>query len=80
MKSTQMHHPKQPVPRRQPGDWSWASDVPAVPRRLRGRHCECGQCALCLENARWERIFRQKFADPEYYEPRLVCQSSPLAP
>jgi hypothetical protein len=28
--------------------------------------CRCGVCPACLDNARWERIFQQKFADPAY--------------
>jgi hypothetical protein len=35
--------------------------------RHRGRRCACGTCTTCIENARWERIFREKFADPDYY-------------
>jgi hypothetical protein len=40
--------------------------------------CACGTCVRCLDNARWERIFAEKFADPNYYAnrgPRIV---SPL--
>lgn len=33
-------------------------------RRLR---CHCGKCRQCLEDARWDRIFNERFADPEYY-------------
>ncbi|SPE30040.1 hypothetical protein SBA6_120003 [Candidatus Sulfopaludibacter sp. SbA6] len=43
----------------------------------RGR-CRCGQCARSLDNERWERIFEQNFADPDYYEFRLVRHASPL--
>src|SRR5690242_13990814 len=32
----------------------------AKPRRTSGR-CTCGQCRNCMENARWERIFQEKF-------------------
>jgi hypothetical protein len=31
------------------------------------RRCHCGQCRGCLDNARWERIYNEKFADPNYY-------------
>jgi hypothetical protein len=31
------------------------------------RRCTCGTCKQCLENARWERIFNEKFGDPDYY-------------
>ncbi len=38
-------------------------------RRFDGsrRPCKCGTCKTCLENARWERIFEERFNDPEYY-------------
>src|SRR5471030_1145376 len=42
--------------------------------------CRCSQssrCAACTDNARWERIFREKFADPFYYT-RKVRNSSPI--
>ena len=35
-------------------------------RRASGR-CQCGQCRNCQENARWERIFQEKFANSDYY-------------
>ena len=39
--------------------------------------CQCGKCPRCLDNARWERIYQEKFADPDYYTPRVpVCGSS----
>ena len=31
------------------------------------RYCKCRLCPACVENARWERIFQEKFADPDYY-------------
>lgn len=43
------------------------------------RRCQCGQCAPCQENARWERIFSEKFADPEYYALSPVRFGSPLS-
>ncbi len=49
--------------------WSWTR-----PRR----RCQCGQCKSCLENARWERIFNEKFADPNYYSGLAVRYESPL--
>ena len=39
----------------------------------RGR-CSCGVCARCRDNARWERIFREKFADPSYYNGGLIIR------
>jgi hypothetical protein len=47
------------------------------PARKAGR-CRCGQCRQCLDNARWERIFNEKFADPYYYDPRPVRHASSL--
>ena len=44
-------------------------------RRL---HCKCGRCRQCLDNARWEQIFAEKFADPNYYTRQVIRYSSPL--
>jgi hypothetical protein len=42
--------------------------------------CRSGKCASCIEEARWERLFRQKFADAHYYSRRQSLWSvSPLA-
>jgi hypothetical protein len=43
------------------------------------RRCTCGTCKQCLENARWERIFKEKFEDPSYYTRRTTSMASPLA-
>jgi len=48
-------------------------------QRMEHRRCGCGRCATCLDNARWERIFLEKFADPTYYQPRPIRQTSPLS-
>ena len=40
--------------------------------------CRCRQCAACMDEARWERIFREKFADPLYYGSQSGRASSPL--
>jgi hypothetical protein len=42
------------------------------------RRCTCGECPRCQEDARWERIFNEKFADPEYYAHRLPRGGSSL--
>ena len=47
-------------------------------RSGRGRRCQCGECKRCLEEARWDRIFAEKFADPTYYSRPLVQVRSPL--
>jgi hypothetical protein len=41
-------------------------------------NCRCKQCAACLDDARWERIFQEKFADPSYYGRNQHRTSSPL--
>ncbi len=41
--------------------------------------CRTGECLNCVEDTRWERLFRQKFADPFYYSPKPLRSSSPLA-
>jgi hypothetical protein len=50
----------------------------ALPRWTRRRGCRCGKCARCLDNARWERIFKQKFEDPSYYAHRPLRVGSTL--
>jgi hypothetical protein len=35
-------------------------------------------CPTCEENARWERIFQTKFADPSYYTRPILRHDSPL--
>jgi hypothetical protein len=48
-------------------------------RRSSGR-CQCGQCRTCQENARWERIFQEKFANSDYYHHDIrVRYASPLS-
>jgi hypothetical protein len=42
------------------------------------RRCRCGNCLACQDNARWERIFQEKFADPDYYKRRLQRRDSSL--
>lgn len=44
----------------------------------RSRRCRCGICPTCQDNARWERIFAEKFADPTYYSGPVVRYESPL--
>ena len=43
------------------------------------KRCACGSCKFCKENARWERIFNEKFADAKYYAERLPGVGSTLA-
>jgi len=48
-------------------------------RISRQRNCACGSCRRCVENARWERIFNEKFADRGYYGRIAVRHNSSLA-
>jgi len=48
-------------------------------RQYRSRVCACGGCARCQDNARWNRIFDEKFADPSYYGGIFVRHNSSLA-
>jgi hypothetical protein len=52
--------------------------VSPSPRKDRKVRCRCGHCCQCMENARWERIFEEKFSDPDYYTWRGVQHVSPL--
>lgn len=56
-----------------PGKQSMPVDYCAVAAR-----CTCGVCRKCQENARWERIFAEKFADPDYYSDRQIRHVSSL--
>ena len=45
--------------------------------RAKRPRCHCGHCERCQDNAKWERIFEEKFADPDYYKLRPKnCGSS----
>jgi hypothetical protein len=44
----------------------------------RVKRCHCGVCGRCLEEARWERIFNERFADPDYYKMRPTHFGSSL--
>jgi hypothetical protein len=56
-----------------------ALDIPPRMTRNQTRRCQCGKCQQCVENARWERIFAEKFADPNYYTRRIIRTTSPLS-
>ena len=43
------------------------------------QRCRCGSCPVCLDSARWERIFQEKFADPDYYARREPRRGSSLS-
>ena len=70
----------QPVSDRPPGEP--LSPVDPLGRETRPdsrrRRCDCGTCRMCLDNARWEKVFKEKFADPEYYSRKQTRQGSSL--
>jgi hypothetical protein len=71
-----VHAPKR---RRRPNLVRHPVTLPVGPARSsKGTRCHCGQCSCCKENARWERIFNEKFADPEYYRPQPATMGSSL--
>jgi hypothetical protein len=50
-----------------------------VPMRNRPRRCTCGECVRCQDNAKWERVFEEKFADPDYYRQTRLRGGSSLS-
>ena len=69
-----------PTTRKQRARREYPAHAPVRQRASKHEQCYCGECPRCLENARWERIFAEKFADPDYYEPKPIRYCSPLAP
>jgi len=67
---------RKPNRRREAGPDNLETSAKPIPKV---RRCRCGTCRTCLEEARWNRIFNEKFADPTYYNTRLVRFDSPLA-
>src|SRR5437763_8643182 len=63
---------KRPYSRRQ------STANPGCPARQH-RRCSCGTCAVCLDNAKWERVFNEKFADPNYYKASSTRSGSSLS-
>lgn len=55
-----------------------ASEVARLARKGRKKRCKCGHCKQCLDEARWDRIFTEKFADPTYYNHIVIHTTSPL--
>jgi hypothetical protein len=59
------------------------SELPAVNTMAASRcpkvkRCRCGACPRCQEEARWDRIFNERFADPNYYKDRPTQFGSSL--
>ena len=67
------NYPVQFAPRDDRGNSGNSNHMPRNTSRRAAKNqnaCACGHCSRCLDNARWERIFAEKFADPDYYAPR----------
>ena len=55
-------------------------ELSSKPVRVHRTHCPRGcKCRACSDNARWERIFQEKFADPSYYSNPTTRNGSSLA-
>ncbi len=63
---------------RAPRRWKAANAPAASGPASRRPRCRCGTCRECADNARWERIFQEKFADPDYYNRSHIRHGSPL--
>jgi excisionase family DNA binding protein len=50
-------------------------EQPQLPKQ----QCLCGSCKPCQDAARWERVFQEKFADPDYYSRRVSRHGSSLS-
>jgi len=51
---------------------------PVRPHKVSGCPRGCA-CRTCADNARWERIFQEKFADPNYYSNPISRNGSSLS-
>jgi hypothetical protein len=61
----------QPMQTKNPGSKRAATPGPC---------CRSGKCQACLEEVRWDRLFKQNSADPYYYSRRQVLWPvTPLA-
>ena len=57
------------------------AEINLKPVRIQKVHgCPRGcTCRTCSDNARWERIFQEKFADPSYYSNPITRNGSSLS-
>jgi hypothetical protein len=46
-------------------------NTPPVVQKLRCDSGKCMTCSTCVTNAKWEKVFNEKFADPDYYKAGL---------
>lgn len=68
-----------PIPPRHRNVQEVHREAHVLPRPRRPRVCSCGTCPRCRDNARWNRIFDEKFADPLYYGQISIRHNSSLA-
>jgi len=55
-------------------------DPKPILRPAKAPRCARGcTCRACTDNARWERIFQEKFADPGYYSHPTTRNGSSLS-
>src|SRR5580658_2627413 len=62
-----------------PGQKNAESSAPFAQSRKPARRCLCGSCKTCQDAARWERVFHEKFADPDYYSRCVARNGSSLS-
>ncbi|MCX6629411.1 MAG: hypothetical protein NTW28_17475 [Candidatus Solibacter sp.] len=67
--------PMRRLRRRAPAE---VSAKPVRPHKPSGCPRGCA-CRMCSDNARWERIFQEKFADPSYYSSPTTRNGSSLS-
>ena len=53
--------------------------TPPVRKSSRCDSGKCETCARCLDNAKWDRVFNEKFADPNYYKGSQTRKGSSLS-
>jgi hypothetical protein len=68
-------------PEHSPRSWmkNTVYTAPVGQLKKTSRRCRCGSCPTCQDGARWERIFQEKFADPDYYTRRVQRHGSSLS-
>ncbi|MEO8592282.1 MAG: hypothetical protein ABI759_03085 [Candidatus Solibacter sp.] len=67
-------------PERNPRNRMAAAVLPRATRPSKLARCpRACVCRMCSDNARWERIFQEKFADPNYYSDPITRNGSSLA-
>lgn len=64
----------------QPRHTRFVADAEPAPKgRAQCRSCGCAVCGRCRDNARWTRVYDEKFAAPSYYHDLKLRYNSSLA-